>query len=141
MSGIHIEGNALYQSLGEQRAELGYVAAENDAQVLWLKDHEGIFTGRPGGYVRGGSWPLGANVSHEALSTDFVTAMHISWLRSLQENSSRIDRLKDRIIPSLKQEWLRAVIVATVRWLLEHILFAVSRRWAVSGSRQALDRA
>jgi hypothetical protein len=78
----------LIQRMGDQTAELGYVAHERDTHryVLWLKDVSGNVVGR-GYYVRGEVFESRDDALLRAASSPSAFIMHLVWMFSLRRVS------------------------------------------------------
>ena len=82
MSSISWVGNRLVQGVKQRKGELGYVAFDEHTKthVLWLKDHDGVFT-TPGSYVRGDEWPTLREAKANAAGSPTAFLAHCMWMK------------------------------------------------------------
>ena len=94
MSSMAWVGDRIIQRVGEDESELGYIGEDRNTgtHVLWLKDHNGVFIGNPGSYVRGDEWPTLAEAKEKALRSASAFLLHLFWMQSL-----KTDRLEQGV--------------------------------------------
>ena len=91
MSSKHLLGNRVIQKVGGKEAELGYIGKDKStgSYVLWLKDHDGVFMGNRGSYVRGDEWPTLAEAKEKVLTSTSANLAHWSWMQSVDTSRLR----------------------------------------------------
>ena len=87
MSTILWSGDRLFQRVGDNVAELGYVQEDEDTGtcVLWLRDLRGVF-GVGGGYVSGDSFASMKEAQQRAAGSLSAQQFHLMWLNSLHDS-------------------------------------------------------
>ena len=95
MSTIRWQGDRLFQKVGNNVAELGYVALDNDSRtyVLWLKDTCGLLGLS---YIRGDEFSSMGEAKAKAATSPSAFIMHFIWMRSFS---------KRQITEALEEHW------------------------------------
>ena len=121
MAGIYWQGDRLIQKVKDKQIELGRIQLDESSgtYVLWLKDHNGVFTGNAASEVRGDEWTTLREAKENAFQTASIRLVQMSLKMSSQPrygflamkfNNAELDRLaSDHIKPTILEELNYAV--------------------------------
>ena len=113
MSQMQMRGNHVFQSVGENEDELGYISYDKHSKkfVLWGKDFNGDFIGNPGRYVRAGEWDTIDEARLKAMSSPAAFLLHLKWMNSLERSFGFLAmQFGDRQLDMIAREHIKPVV-------------------------------
>ena len=86
MSSVHLVGDYVFQKLGGEQAELGYIKEDENTgtYVFWVKDYDGKVLGSPGVYIRGDEWPTLVEARESVLESVSVRLAGLRWMELIK---------------------------------------------------------